>query len=281
MRTKPHISSEFVKLLVYANVFIALAAVGHVMVTYALFPIPINFENNSYLLFIFLSTYLQYNVQRGYMINPVNVGTERSQWLIKNRKKLLVSLGISLIIVLFLCNNLSYTSIGIMVGAEVISTFYYLPPFNLRKQGYIKPFLIAFIWTISCAVVPLIEHDLITAKAYWYFISQFSFVSLLCFLFDIKDMETDYINGINTYANKFGANITKAICLLLLTITGVAFYFYNNDPNALIKEGITLVVTCLVVLFTGERRNDFYYYLVIDGLLILQGILFVLGFCFV
>lgn len=281
MRTKPHITSGFMKLLVYANVFIALAAVGHVLVTYALFPIPVNFENNSYLLFIFLSTYLQYNVQRGYMINPVNVGTERSQWLIKNRKKLLVSLVISLIIVLFLCNNLSYTSIGIMVGAEVISTFYYLPPFNLRKLGYIKPFLIAFIWTISCAVVPLIEHDLITTHAYWYFISQFSFVSLLCFLFDIKDMETDYMNGINTYANKFGVNITKLVCFLLLIICGVTFYLFTNNPNDWIKEGIVLFLTSVVILFTTEKRHDFYYYLVVDALLIAQAIPFVIGFCIV
>lgn len=267
------------KLLVYANVFIALAAVAHVLVTYSLFPIPVNFENNSYLLFIFLSTYLQYNVQRGYMINPANVNTERSQWLIQNRKKLLISLGISLIVVLFLCNNLSYTSIGIMVGAEVVSTFYYLPPFNLRKQGYIKPFLIAFIWTISCAVVPLIEHDLITAKAYFYFVSQFCFVSLLCFLFDVKDMETDYMNGVNTYANKFGVNATKAICLVLVAISGLTFYLYNQESSALINEAITLAVTGIVVLMTNEKRHDFYYYLLVDGLLVIQAALFIV-FCY-
>ena len=276
MRTKPHIASGFVKLLVYANVFIAIAAVAHVLVTYALFPIPINFENNSYLLFIFLSTYLQYNVQRGYMINPVNAGTERSQWLIKNRKKLLVSLGISLIIVLFLCNNLSYTSIGIMVGAELVSTFYYLPPFNLRKQGYIKPFLISVIWVISCSVVPLIEHDLIKANTYWFFISQFCFVSALCFLFDIKDMETDYMNGINTYANKFGVKVTKILCLFLIAICGLTFYLYTSDAKALISEIVTLSIASLVILFTNEKRSDFYYYLLVDGLLIVQSMVAIL-----
>jgi len=266
-----------VKLLVYANAFIALASLAHVFVTYSLFAIPVNFANNSYLLFILLSTYLQYNMQRGYMINPVNVGTERSQWLIKNRKKLLISIVISLGIVLFLCNNLSWISIIIMVGAEVISTFYYLPPFNLRKQGYIKPFLIAFIWTVSCAVVPLIEHDLITPSSYLYFISQFCFVSLLCFLFDIKDMETDYLNGINTYANKFGLKATKVICLLLVVISGVTFYFFTNNNIALMCELGTLLLTGITVMLTNEKRHDFYYYLWVDGLLILQAIAFVIG----
>lgn len=274
MRTKAHIASGFVKLLVYANVFIAIAAVAHVLVTYALFPVPVNFENNAYLLFIFLSTYLQYNVQRGYMINPANVATERSQWLIKNRKKLLISLGLSLVLVLFLCNNLSYTSIGIMVGAEVISTFYYLPPFNLRKQGYIKPFLISVIWVISCSVVPLIEHDLITAKSYFFFISQFCFVSALCFLFDIKDMETDYMNGINTYANKFGVKTTKFLCLFLVLICGLSFYLYTTDSRALMAEAVALGLTVLAVLFINDKRSDFYYYLLVDGLLIVQAILF-------
>lgn len=277
MRTKAHIISPLLKLLVYANVFIALASLAHVFVTYMLFAIPVNFVNNSYLLFILLSTYLQYNVQRGYMINPVNVGTERSQWLIKHRKKLLISIVISLGIVLFLCNNLSWTSIMIMVGAEIVSTFYYLPPFNLRKHGYIKPFLIAFIWTVSCAVVPLIEHDLITSSSYLYFVSQFCFVSLLCFLFDIKDMETDYLNGINTYANKFGMNVTKGICLLLAVVSGVTFYFFTNDHIALMCELGTLLLTGITVILTNDKKHDFYYYLWVDGLLIAQALIFIAG----
>jgi len=268
------INSPIVKTLVYANVFISLCALSQVLLTYHLFPIPVNFENNSYLLFILLSTYLQYNVQRGYMIGPHNVNSERSQWLLRHKKILLYSIGISLIVVMFLCNNLSWTSIGIMIGAEVVSTLYYLQPFNLRRHGYIKPFLISFVWVISCSLVPLIENQLLTLHSVWYLVSQVLFISVLCFLFDIKDIEHDYYSGVNTYANKFGEKVTKIMCICLVALAFFCFYQFSHDVGSLIASITLRTLVVLTVLFTNQKRHHFYYYLWVDGLMLIQSILF-------
>jgi 4-hydroxybenzoate polyprenyltransferase len=259
---------------VYANVFIAICALAQVFLTYHLFSIPFNFANNSYLLFILLSTYLQYNVQRGYMINQNNVHEERSQWLIKHKKVLLISVGLSLLIVLFLCNNLSWTSIGIMIGAEVVSTLYYLQPFNLRRHGYIKPFLISSVWAISCSLVPLIENKLVTENSMFYVASQFCFISVLCLLFDIKDGESDYLSGVNTYVNKFGVKTTKVICLIFVSLGFTCFYLFNHEVHFLITSIILRLFIIATVLFTNEKKHSFYFYLWVDGLLLLQTILF-------
>lgn len=258
----------------YANVFVAFCSLAQVFFTYQLFPIPVNFANNSYLVFILLSTYLQYNVQRGYMINPSNAHTERSQWLLKHKKIMLYSISGCLLIVLFLCNNLSWTSIGIMVVAEVLSTLYYLPPFNFRKHGYIKPFLISSVWTISCCLVPLIENDLLTPHSVWYLVSQFCFISVLCLLFDIKDLEQDYMTGVNTYANKFGITITKLICVCSVIIAFTCFYNFNHDTNSIIASLLLRLLVIGTILFTNDKRHSFYYYLWVDGLMIMQMVLF-------
>lgn len=255
--------------------FIALCALAQVFLTYHLFSISFNFANNSYLLFIFLSTYLQYNVQRGYMINQNNVHEERSQWLIRHKKILLYSVGLSLLIVLFLCNNLSWTSIGIMIGAEVVSTLYYMPPFNLRRHGYIKPFLISSVWVISCSLVPLIENKLITEHSIWFVISQFCFISVLCLLFDIKDGESDYLSGVNTYVNKFGVNVTKFICFVFVVFGFISFYLFNHEGRILISSIALRLLVISTILFTNDKKHSFYYYLWVDGLLIVQTILFV------
>lgn len=269
-------SSPITKILVYANVFIALCSMAQVFVTYLMFSIPFDFNNNSYLLFVLLSTYLQYNVQRGYLINPTNQLTDRSQWLTKHKKILLISVGLCLIAVIFLCNNLSYTSIGIMVGAEVLSTLYYLPPFNIRKYGYIKPFLIAMIWVISCTVVPLIENHLMTQNSIWFIVSQFCFISTLCTLFDIKDAEDDYLKGVNTYANKFGLTITKILCIILMLVSSSCYLFFENPNKKLLLTSIIIsLITIGSVLLTTEKKHSFYYYLWIDGLLILQVLLLI------
>jgi len=276
LNTNWFISNPFTKTLVYANVFIAICALAQVFLTYYLFSIPFNFSNNAYLLFILLSTYLQYNVQRGYMINQNNIYEERSQWLIKHKKILLISVGVSLLIVLFLCNNLSWTSIGIMIGAEVISTFYYLQPFNLRRHGYIKPFLISSVWAISCSLVPLIENKLVTEHSLFFVASQFCFISVLSMLFDIKDGESDYLSGVNTYVNKFGVKITKLICLGFVIIGFTCFYMFNHETRFLITSIVLRLFIVTTVLFTNEKRHLFYYYLWVDGLMLLQPILFVI-----
>lgn len=268
------ISSSFIKTLVFANVFIAICAFAQVLGTYHVFPIPINDENNAYLLFVLLSTYLQYNMQRGYMIQPNNVHTERSQWLLKHKKKLLLTVSISLIALLFLCNNLSWVSISIMVGAEIISTLYYLPPINLRKFGYVKPFLISMIWVVSCSVVPLIENQLLSTKSFFYVVSQFFFIASLCLLFDAKDAEEDYLSGVNTYANRFGIRATKAMSLFSLLFAFMCFYMFNRVNSVLIAFLLLFIVSFIAIVFTNEKKHPFYFYLVIDGLLIVQTILF-------
>lgn len=268
------IFSPVVKTLVFANVFIAICAFSQVLLTYHLFPIPINEENNAYLLFVLLSTYLQYNMQRGYMIQPNNLHSERSQWLVKHKKKLFLTVGISLIALLFLCNNLSWISISIMVGAEIISTFYYLPPFNLRKYGYIKPFLISMIWVVSCSLVPLIENQLLSTQSMYYISSQFFFIASLCLLFDVKDANEDLVNGVNTYANHFGIKVTKFLAMLCLLFALICFYMFNRQTSAIIPSLLLFVISLVSVFLTNEKKHQFYFYLLIDGLLIVQTILF-------
>lgn len=268
------ISHPFFKTLVYANVFISICALAQVIVTYAVFSIPVSYNNTSYLAFVFLSTYLQYNVQRGYLVNQSNINTERSKWLVKHKKTLLISLGLAFITVLFLCNSLSATSITIMVIAELISTLYYLPPFNIRKHGYLKPFIISSIWVISCVAVPLIENSILTRHSAFFLIAQFCFISVLCILFDIKDSASDFINGVNTYANRFGISVTKIICLIISIVGGFSFYAFTQNTYLLIAMMSIFIISFLTILISKEKYHSFYYYLWVDGLLILQGVVF-------
>lgn len=263
------------KFIVYSNTFIALCAFSQVLLTTVLFDLPFNSNNISYLFFVLLSTYVQYNMQREYMVQQTNQFSERAQWLQKNRKYILYTSFISLFILLFLCNNLSWTSIGIMVGAEVISTLYYMPPFNLRKHGYIKPFLVSAIWTISCCVVPLLENKLLNTTSLFYCISQFFFISHLCVVFDIKDMEDDYLKGVNTYANKLGITITKVIAIALIILTSLFLYLHTSDFYYVLAGVLISVVSGVSVFLTNENKHSFYYYLWIDGLLILQAIIYI------
>lgn len=267
-------SLPIIKTIVYANVFISLCALAMVFTTYKVFSIPFNYQNNSYLLFIFLSTYLQYNVQRGYSIFKTDNLTERSLWVNKNKKALLITIGISLITILFLCNYLSYTSIAIMVVAELLSTLYYLPPFNFRKYGYIKPFLISLVWIASCVIVPLFENKLLDINSIWFNVSQFLFIAYLCILFDIKDADDDFISGVNTYANKFGLLVTKIISIVLIILMILCYLLFNHQTIPLFKISIVIgFISALFISISNDKRHPFFYYLWIDGLILLQAMI--------
>lgn len=262
----------FIKVLIYANIYIAICAASQVVLTQRLFNIPFSFTSASYILFIFLSTYVQYNMQRGYVIAHDNVNTERSQWVLRHKKTMLISNFASLGILLFLCNNLSWTSIGIMVGAEVMATLYYLPPFNLRKHGYIKPFLLGTIWAISCGLVPLIENKLLGTQAWYYLGSQFCFISALCVLFDVKDSVVDYMNGANTYANKIGSPFARTLAALLVVLAAVLFWMIDMGTGAKLANAAVMLLSAAMCFLSHDQKHSFFYYLYVDGLMMLQAL---------
>ena len=115
---------------------------------------------------------------------------------------------------------------------------------------------------------------MITDQSIWFVISQFCFISVLCLLFDIKDGENDYLSGVNTYANKFGAKITKLVCLVFIAFGFTSFYLFNHEAHFLIGSILLRLLVVATVLFTNDKKHSFYYYLWVDGLLIVQTILF-------
>jgi len=260
--------------VVYANIFVALCALAQTWLTQVLFGILPNYDSLSYLLFVMLSTYVQYNTQRGYIINQSNVGSTRAQWVTRHRKVLLISNAVCLVVLLFLCNSLSWTAIGIMVGAEVIATMYYMPPFNLRRFGYVKPFIIGAVWTISCGLVPLLENKLLNgADAWLYLAAQFAFLSAVCMLFDVKDAEGDYMVGINTYANRFGLWTSKGIAIALFIAAAALILFTSMNGVLQFTNAGVMFTGVVLTLFAGNQKHSFFYYLLVDGLLLLQGLM--------
>jgi 4-hydroxybenzoate polyprenyltransferase len=264
------LKNKFTDTLVYANIFISFAGLSQVILTLLLFSIQINWQSVSYVLFVFLSTFLQYNMQRGYNFLEKHPDNDRNNWLLKNKKTLLITIGLSIIILLLLCRWLSSMSIGIMIAAELISTFYFIKPLQLRKFGFIKPFIISLIWVISCTVVPFIENNLINSKTIIFCIAQFFFIAALCVLFDIKDKKNDLDEGIKTYANSFGTKITKLIAIILTLVYFITMLFVFNSTNFILLNSIFFLIVASLIIITNDSKDSFFYYLFVDGLLIFQ-----------
>jgi 4-hydroxybenzoate polyprenyltransferase len=126
---------------------------------------------------------------------------------------------------------------------------------------------------LSCTAVPLIENQLFHAPVLWLLLSQFCFISALSILFDVKDTTDDFLNGIATYSNTLGEKGTKALCCALALAALASFYRFDHAPGALVAEALLIAATLLTVFITDEKKHRFYFYLWVDGLLLLQAVL--------
>lgn len=105
----------------------------------------------------------------------------------------------------------------------LISTDYY--KLIKQKNGLIKPFYISFLWTACSVFLPCVLHDhnySIIKYPMDYIPCMLSIFSLSSIL-DLKDIEEDIENGVETFAVKFGKEKTVMISLFLLSMSSLLF----------------------------------------------------------
>ncbi|MDQ7948502.1 MAG: hypothetical protein REI93_06645 [Pedobacter sp.] len=152
--------------LLFSNLFIALCAVAQAMVTYML----LGHKPDKYiLLFLGCSTLLIYNLSMllSKPKNPKQSRFRRVQWIFSHYR-----LIISITLVAALCLiplGLWYLSVQsqlLMAFIGVIALAYNFPflklnekKIGLRNLPGIKLFLIAFVWAVSCVLLPIVELE--------------------------------------------------------------------------------------------------------------------------
>lgn len=105
----------------------------------------------------------------------------------------------------------------------LISTDYYRE--LKQKFGFIKPYYISMLWTSCCIFLPCVLHD------HNYSILSYPLDYLPCVLtlfslsiiLDIKDIDEDKENGVETIPVKYGKYTTSMISLIGLAISSILF----------------------------------------------------------
>jgi 4-hydroxybenzoate polyprenyltransferase len=262
----------------FTSLFVSGCAVVMVYQTYALIiNKPLNFH---FAVFVFFSTICSYNFH--WALTPNSIApSQRLLWDEKhNRYHLLLSLlGLTGAAIFFFY----FKEKWFYILPSAILTFLYSAPkipytvFQLLKKVAIgKTIFLAAIWTYVTAALPVLIEGSFSEKAILFCIGQFFFIYAICILFDFRDKEDDKADGIRsmiTYFNERGVNALFLISIgvfiilsLLLQRTGVAW------PNILLLIFPSLL---LIGLFNYSKRNfsDYLYYFVLDGLMMLSGLL--------
>jgi hypothetical protein len=172
----------------------------------------------------------------------------------------------------------------------IVAALYYgnnsgMGKYNLRKIGWLKPFVIGFTWAGLVTVYPVLFHTVIKGEEYspglvglFLFIKNFMFITLLCILFDVKDFATDHLYRMRTFVVRWGIRKTILSLLLPLALIGLATFIYYatthqfNWMKVMLNTIPFLLLISVAISLLRRRRPLLYYLIVVDGLMLVKAV---------
>ena len=150
--------------------------------------------------------------------------------------------------------------------------FYFLPFSNLRSIPVIKSFTVGAVWVLVCAVAPL-ENVPWENEKIFFCITQLFFISALCVLFNIRDMEEDRKSNTYSVPVLFGIQKTKIFNYAIL-LSYLSFVPYIQlSMKVFVVYLITFTISCLFTQKASLQNHPFYYTFGVDGVILIQSLL--------
>jgi len=279
----------------YGNWFYGVCAVALSIEASVQQFIPLNMP--AYYLSVFLATIIYYS--KAYLhISPSNDSDNtRTQWYINHHTiaiRLQWILSVLLILTCFYIGyktgysllSMSFTEWLILLIFPLAALWYYGLGycFNLRNNGWTKPFVIGFVWAGMVTVYPVIfqciqTHTvfLITFKCFVLFLKNWMFIAILCILFDIKDYAVDANLSLKTFVVQKGLRNTIFRIVIPLTIIGlIIFILYATTSHfplgRILINNIPFIALIIVAYTLITRKTLLYYLMVVDGLMLLKAV---------
>lgn len=265
----------FTNFLLFSSVYVSLCAILLIWQTNTLLNLhPVNFD---YYKFAFFSTICSYNFH-WYLTPAAYSGSPRLQWGVRHKNLQLVFAIIGGIgAAIYFLNLKAY---WLELSGAAFLTFLYsapkipLPPFTwLRKIAIGKTIFLAAVWVYVTNILPIfLSGGHFTSQAVFYILHRFFIIYALCILFDHRDLESDKQEGIRsliTWLNK--EELMRLYFLSLLLSTGFAFLVSIDIVTFYLI--IPVAITALLTKYTLHTKSDYYYYFVLDGLVMLSALL--------
>lgn len=270
---------KIAEFILFSSLFIAACAVSFCIETNVLLDVPLNYF--SFYCFVFGATLVQYNLH--YSMKKVAVkNSERLRWTLKNKRLhfFLLITGCLLILFSFFSFHLKHFIIlGVLGCIAVLYSFPFLP-FGKKKRikdyGFIKIITLSLLWTLVTVWLPVTNLNVNPYLFAFVFVKRFVFIFILCLLFDVRDIEIDNKENINTLAVMLGKKKSYALsCFLLLLFGGLSIiqYFFYPQMAFLLAMLVSSVITWIIIQLTKKTNSDFIYLAGVDGMMLVQAVL--------
>ncbi|WP_199560953.1 UbiA family prenyltransferase [Mucilaginibacter hurinus] len=270
--------------LLFSNVFMALCAVAQALVTFHLIKVSPVY---AVLALLFTATLGLYNfcILITRPKNPNASGYLRVRWFFSHYRLMVTFTIICLLSLIPLFFMVSMQSKILLMFMGAISVCYGLPLFSVGEQRFglrnipgLKPVLITVVWVGSCVLLPVFEAqhkhlvDISMRDAVILLAKRFLFIAALTVPFDIRDLFHDRQAGLKTIPTVWGEKNAYLFCQLLLAGYIIFLFMFKNAGFSTDFFALTAValLTGWLIFKSTWQKNEYYYFLYLDGVLILQ-----------
>jgi len=277
---------------IQSNIYISLAAVALTVATQV--QLGMHPQWHPYLFIIFFATLFEYNLHRliTVLTNKEALKSEKHRWVNENMKAFYLMVFISIV---------GFGVVALLAKKEVLVTFtpialitvlYSIPVSanpkhlsRLREIPYLKIFMIAAIWSASTILLPIVQSSETFSQTHIFAMlsERFFFILAITIPFDIRDLEADGQQELKTIPMLLGKRNSLKLSYFFLSV----FLLSSASHYAPEKEWMILLAMCLSGITTYFflkmdyfKRMPFYHYGILDGTLLLQGILVIIFGCF-
>jgi 4-hydroxybenzoate polyprenyltransferase len=275
--------------LLFSNIFMALCAVAQGLLTFHLIgskPVyPI-------IGLLFTSTLGIYNfsILVTKPKQPELSPYRRVRWFFAHYRLMVTLTIVSILSLVPLFLMISIASRILLIFLGILSFCYGLPLFTIGEQKFglrnipgLKLFMITLVWTMSCALLPVIEaqalHSTVISMRDTTILlaKRFLFIGALAIPFDIRDLFEDRQSGLKTIAVSWGEKNSYLFCQLLLAGYIILLFLFRNGgfSNDFWALSITVMLTGWLIFKSKWEKNEYYYFFLLDGVLIFQYIVVV------
>lgn len=262
----------------FSSFFIAICAVLMSFQAISLFSLSLPVFD--FLSFVFFSTACSYNFH-WYLSRHSNSDNERIQWTKKHAGFQLTAMILSGICVLYYAFQLFDYWFWSMIA--VILTFLYSAPklpfpvfHKLRSIAVGKTIFLSFVWTYVTTMLPMLISDKVTGQQeIFYTVQRFFLVYAICILFDYRDRKEDKEAGIRTLiTNLPEKGIDKLFYGSIMTFAVFSMLLYWENTSVLVALILFIpgIITFFLFPFAKKNHSDYFYYGVLDGLMMLSAI---------
>jgi len=197
--------------------------------------------------------------------------------------KLLTLMGFSGMCISFFFND--FRILFYLSPLFILSLSYFISALMLLKNACFILFTLVVVWTMTTAIVPqLLSGSSINTAFIIHVLTRFSFMLAICIPFDIRDMGIDKAENVSTLPLQYGENATRNLALVFTIIYSVFIVteYFTSVISLSVLWGLLLsaTATLIFIVFCNSKRSEYYFVAGIDGTMILQGAILIVGSLF-